>query len=171
MCATHGRSRLVCWPFFRRVTSFSSALPSDSPHQRIVCETRNYLIGRGPLMCPWAFATQSESHRRPHTDNRAARHGFWKVTLRIAKNGSARCRMRTQANGQRNMHEFRDALTHTAATDARRTHSCTAKRPSRVWLEHRTAHCWGNDRRGGARWLHLLMLERKKLFAHQAMFN
>lgn len=130
MCATHGRSRLVCCRFFRRVTSFSSALPSDSPHQRIVCETRNYLIGRGPLMCPWAFATQSESHRRPHTDNRAARHGFWKVTLRIAKNGSARCRMRTQANGQRNMHGFRDALTHTAATDIQRTHSCTAKRPS-----------------------------------------
>lgn len=88
MCTTHGCSCLVCCRFFRRVSSFSSALPSDSPHQRIVCATRNYLIERGPLMCPWAFATQSESHRRPHTDNRAARHGFWKVTLRIAKNGS-----------------------------------------------------------------------------------
>lgn len=87
----HARMSLppACCRFFRRVTSFSSALPSDSPHQRIVRATRSYLIGRGPLMCPWAFATQSESHRRPHTDNRAARHGFWKVTLRIAKNGSS----------------------------------------------------------------------------------
>lgn len=167
MCATHGRSRLVCCRFLRRVTSFSSALPSDSPHQRIVCETRNYLIGRGPLMCPWAFATQSESHRRPHTDNRAARHGFWKVTLRIAKNGSARCRMRTQANGQRNMHGFRDALTHTHSSDGHTENALVHGQAT----EHRTAHCWGNDCRGGARRLHLLMLERKKLFAHQAMFN
>lgn len=37
-------------------------------------------------MCPWAFSTQAESHRRAHTDNGAARHGFWKVTLRIAFN-------------------------------------------------------------------------------------
>lgn len=64
----------------------STTMPPDSPHQRIVCKLWSSVNGRGSLMCPWAFSTQTESHRRAHTDNRAARHGFWKVTLRIAFN-------------------------------------------------------------------------------------
>lgn len=65
---------------------FSNTVPPDSPHQRIFCKLWSSVIRGGPLMCPWAFSTQSESHRRAHTDNRAARHGFWKVTPRIAFN-------------------------------------------------------------------------------------
>lgn len=63
-----------------------STVPSYSPLQRIVCKLWSSVIGKGPLMCPWAFSAQTESHRRAHTDNRAARHGFRKVTLRIAFN-------------------------------------------------------------------------------------
>lgn len=69
--------------------TFSSCwakMPPHLPHQRIICKLWSSIIGRGPLMCPWAFSTQTESHRRAHTDNRAACHGFWKVTLRIAFN-------------------------------------------------------------------------------------
>lgn len=79
-------------------------------------------------MCPWAFATQSESHRRPHTDNRAARHGFWKVTPRIAKNGpgpetqraaeSARGQMARGTCLDTKMQAGSSTLAHAAATDA-----------------------------------------------------
>lgn len=170
MCTMHGCSSLL----------FHLHCLQIRPIKESSAKTRNYLIGRGPLMCPWAFATQSESHRRPHTDNRAARHGFWKVTLRIAKNGSGPIR-----GARPNVHtgkwtgehawiqRFRQRPAH-SHTQQRRAHRERARaRPSNylVWLEQRMAHCWGNDCRGGARWLHLLMLERKKLFAHQAMFN
>lgn len=64
----------------------STTMPQDSPHQRIICKLWSSVIGRGPLMCPWAFSTLTESHGRTHTDNWAARLGFWKVTLRIAFN-------------------------------------------------------------------------------------
>lgn len=64
----------------------STTVPPDLPHQRIIWKPRSSVIRRRPLMCPWAFSTQPKSHRRTHTDNSAARHGFWKVTLRIASN-------------------------------------------------------------------------------------
>lgn len=78
-------SSVDCCRFFRRVASFSSrAAFTFAPSKNRLRKPRSLLIGIGPLMCPWAFSTQTESHRRPHTDNGAARHGFWKVTLRIA---------------------------------------------------------------------------------------
>lgn len=64
----------------------STTMPPDLPHQRIIFKLRSFVIWRRPLMCPWAFSTQPKSHRRTHTDNSTARHGFWKVTLRIASN-------------------------------------------------------------------------------------
>lgn len=83
----------------------SNIAPPDLPHQRIICKLWRSVIGRRPLMCPWAFSTQTESHRRVHTDNRAARHAFWKVTLRIAflyikKKKRAHAGMCMQANGR-----------------------------------------------------------------------
>lgn len=144
---------------------FHLAPPSDSPHQRIVCEARSDLVGRGPLMCPWAFATQSESHRRPHTDNRAARHGFWKVTLRIAKNGSGPDTRRTAECARRQMDGGTCMNSKMQAESRALTHTHTAVSDALVHGQVTIS------RFAGAGWLHLLMLERKKLFAHQAMFN